>query len=256
MAHYLSVEEAIPLRGLRLVLTRGVPGPWGEAAKAILHVKKIPYAKVAQIAGENDAALMRWTGAANAPTAIYDDERPRSERHALLHLAERLAPNPPLLPSELEARALCLGLTNEVAGELGFGWCRRLMLLQVGPNTPPAMRAMLETLAARYASPDFSPARAAERCAEIMRAFALRLHAQRKRGSDYLLGDSLTVADLYWATFAVMLKPLPEELCPMNPGQRAMYTVRDPVLLAALDPVLLEHRDLVYQRHLELPVDV
>ena len=45
MANYLSVEAAIPLTGLRLVLTRGVPGPWGEAAKAILHVKQIPYAK-------------------------------------------------------------------------------------------------------------------------------------------------------------------------------------------------------------------
>jgi hypothetical protein len=41
----------------------------------------------------------------------------------------------------------------------------------------------------------------------------------------------------------------------MNPAQRAMYTVRDPVLTAALDPILLEHRDRVYDRHLELPVD-
>jgi glutathione S-transferase len=255
VAHYLSVEEAIPLRGLRLVLTRGVPGPWGEAAKAILHVKKIPYAKVAQIAGENDDALIRWTGAANAPTAVYDGERPRSERHALLFLAERLAPNPPLLPHGFEERALCLGLANEVAGELGFGWCRRLMLLQVSDATPPGLRAMVETLTARYGSPDYPPARAAERCAEIMRGLARRLHAQRARGSDYLLGDALTVADLYWATFAVMLKPLPEAKCPMAPGQREMYTARDPVLAAALDPILLEHRDRIYERHLELPVD-
>ncbi len=255
MAHYVSVEEAIPLRGLRLVLTRGVPGPWGEAAKAILHVKKIPYVKVAQVAGENDEALIRWTGAANAPTAMYDDERPRSERHAILFLAERLAPNPPLLPADPEQRALCLGLANEVAGELGFGWCRRIMLLQTDSSTPEPVRRMLASLNARYASPDYSAARAAERCAEIMTALAKRLHAQRARGSDYLLGDTLTVADLYWATFAVMLKPLPEEKCPMHPGQRAMYTARDPVLAAALDPILLEHRDTVYERHLELPVD-
>lgn len=255
MAHYLSVEEAIPLRGLRLVLTRGVPGPWGEAAKAILHVKKIPYAKVAQVAGENDDALIRWTGAANAPTAMFDDERPRSERHAILFLAERLAPDPPLLPSDPEQRALCLGLANEVAGELGFGWCRRIMLLQTDDTTPPATRKLLESLNARYASPDYSAARAAARCAEIMGALARRLHAQRARGSDYLLGDALTVADLTWATFAVMLKPLPQERCPMPSGQRAMYTARDPVLLAALDPILLEHRDHIYERHLELPVD-
>ena len=255
MATYVSVEEAIPMRGLRLVLTRGVPGPWGEAAKAIFHVKKIPYVRVAQIAGEHDAALIRWTGAANAPTAMYDDERPRSERHALLALAERLAPNPPLVPADVDERALCLGITNEIAGELGFAWCRRLMLMEITPATPAPARALLETLQGRYASPDFPPARAAERCAEIMRALARRLHAQRARGSDYLLGDALSVADLYWATFAVMLKPLPEDKCPMLPSQRAMYTARDAVLLAALDPILLEHRDRVYERHLELPVD-
>lgn len=255
MAQYVSVAEATAMRGLRLVLTRGVPGPWGEAAKAILHVKKIPYVKVAQVAGENDEALVRWTGAANAPTAVYEDERPRSERHAILFLAERLAPNPPLVPSDPEQRALCLGLANEVAGELGFGWCRRLMLLQPAASAPPALRKTLEALNARYASPDYPPARAAERCAEIMRALARRLHAQRARGSDYLLGDALSVADLTWATFAVMLEPLPEAKCPMPAAQRAMYTARDPVLTAALDPILLEHRDRVYERHLELPVD-
>jgi glutathione S-transferase len=114
---------------------------------------------------------------------------------------------------------------------------------------------VFEALLARYASPDYPPARAAQRCAEVMRALASRLHAQRARGSDYLLGNALTVADLTWATFAGALQPLPEEKCPMNPGQRAMYTARDPVLLGALDPILLEHRDRVYERHLELPVD-
>jgi glutathione S-transferase len=129
------------------------------------------------------------------------------------------------------------------------------MLLAPAAQAPPALRKTLEALNARYASPDYPPARAAERCAEIMRALAQRLHAQRARGSDYLLGDALTVADLYWATFAVMLKPLPEAQCRMAPGQREMYTARDPVLTAALDPILLEHRDRVYERHLELPVD-
>ena len=70
---YLSVEEASARPGLRLVLTRGVPGPWGELAKAILHVKRLPYAAVAQEAGSDDAALVRWTGAANAPTAVWND---------------------------------------------------------------------------------------------------------------------------------------------------------------------------------------
>ncbi len=255
MAEYLSVEEAIARPGLRLVLTRGVPGPWGEAAKAIFHVKQLPYLRVEQRAGTDDAALIRWTGAANAPTAVYENEPARVERHAILFLAERLAPDPPLLPRDPAERALCLGLSHEIAGELGFGWCRRLMLLVAPDGAPASLREMVGRLTSRYGSPDYPPARAAQRCAEIMRMLARRMHAQRARGSDYLLGSALSAADLYWATFAVMLQPLPEEQCPMDPGQRAMYTLRDPVLLDALDPILLAHRDLVYQRHLELPLD-
>ena len=46
MAEYLSVEQACPMSGLRLVLSPGVPGPWSEAAKGILSMKKIPYVRV------------------------------------------------------------------------------------------------------------------------------------------------------------------------------------------------------------------
>ncbi len=38
---YLSVEEAIRRGGLRMVVVGGVPSPWGEAAKGLLHVKGI-----------------------------------------------------------------------------------------------------------------------------------------------------------------------------------------------------------------------
>jgi glutathione S-transferase len=128
-------------------------------------------------------------------------------------------------------------------------------MLQTSDATPPPLRKVVAALQARYASPDYPPARAAARCAEIMRLLAKRLHEQRARGSDYLVGDALSVADLYWATFAVMLEPLPDDKCPMPPAQRAMYTARDPVRPGALDPILLEHRDRIYERHLELPVD-
>ncbi len=75
---YLEVEEAIERPGLRLVLTAGVPGPWGESAKYILRVKNIPYAPVRQLGGLPNDALQRWTGMDNAPIAVYEDERPRA----------------------------------------------------------------------------------------------------------------------------------------------------------------------------------
>ena len=63
---YLSVEEAIDMPGLRLVLTAGVPGPWGEAAKAILAYKQLDYTPVRQEGGGENAALRDWTGQTSA----------------------------------------------------------------------------------------------------------------------------------------------------------------------------------------------
>jgi len=51
MAEYLNVEDARKLSGLRVVLSPGVPGPWSEAAKGILYVKKIHYVRVRQNVG-------------------------------------------------------------------------------------------------------------------------------------------------------------------------------------------------------------
>jgi glutathione S-transferase len=255
---YLSVEQAIPRSGLRLVLTRGVPGPWGELAKAIFHVKSLAYAAVAQEAGSHDEALRRWTGAANAPTAVWNDEPARIDRAGILFLAERLAPDPPLLPKDERKRALCLGLADAISGESGFGWCRRLMMIErmmQAKNLPEPMRALRDTLARRYGWSAEAGAAAPTRCAEVLALLARQLEAQRKRGSAYLVGDAPSVLDLSWATFAVLVRPLPEGVCPMPAQTRAMYEMRHPAIEAALDPALLAHRDSVYERHLVLPID-
>ena len=73
---YASVEDAIARRGLRMVVVGGVPSPWGEAAKGILHVKRIEWAAV-RLAYDSDA-LKRWAGQRSGPVAIYDDEPPRA----------------------------------------------------------------------------------------------------------------------------------------------------------------------------------
>jgi hypothetical protein len=63
------------------------------------------------------------------------------------------------------------------------------------------------------------------------------------------------VADLTWATFAALVRPLPDALCPMPAQTRAMYELPHPVVNAVLDPALLAHRDFIYERHLVLPLD-
>ncbi|MDJ0786334.1 MAG: hypothetical protein QNK05_05970 [Myxococcota bacterium] len=254
---WLSVAEARALPGLRLVLTRGVPGPWGELAKGILHVKGIPYARVAQDAGGENAELREWTGHANAPIAILDDEPPRAGRLEILWLAERLAPKPALLPADPELRATVLGWCDAIAGENGFGWQRRLLMIDAlkrAETLPGPLAAVRDRLAIRYGYRPDAAAAAPAQLVSCLRGLAGRLHAQRERGSDFLIGDALSVADITWAAFAGLLRPLPDALCPMPAAVRASYETPDPRLDDACDPILFEHRDRIYERFLELPV--
>ena len=62
--------------------------------------------------------------------------------------------------------------------------------------------------------------------------------------------------DVYGATFMALLKPLPEAQCEMHPGARAAFEWLDEPTRAALDPILLEHRDMMYTRHLALPLSL
>ena len=106
---YASVEQARKAPGLRLVLTRDVPGPWGEAAKYIFGAKRLAYMPAEQIPGGENAALREWTGQISAPVAAWNDERPVWSMTDILELAERLAPEPPLIPSEPRERAWMYG---------------------------------------------------------------------------------------------------------------------------------------------------
>src|SRR5580704_4306178 len=110
MAQYIEVEQALGMPGLRVVLSPGVPGPWSESAKGILHVKKLPYDKVRQIVGGPNEALRKWTSQETAPSFIYNDERPRNLWNDQLNLAERLAPEPALVPEDIDDRERMFGL--------------------------------------------------------------------------------------------------------------------------------------------------
>jgi len=70
----------------------------------------------------------------------------------------------------------------------------------------------------------------------------------------FLIGGALTAADIYWATFANLLAPLPEAELPALPLIREAYTSREPDLTAALSTRLRDHQRHVYERYLELPV--
>jgi glutathione S-transferase len=254
---YLGVEQARKEPGLRLVLSMGVPGPWGEAAKGILALKGIPFVPVGQKPAVPNPELDAWTGCTNAPVVMVEDERPRSGWAEILLLAERLAPEPRLIPEGPKARALMFGLAHEICGEEGFGWTRRLMLMHalVRPGVPEAAREMGEFMGRKYGLTAEAGESAGRRTAEILRLLSERLSGQRERGSRFFVGEALSAVDVYWATFAALLDPLPHEVCPMPKGIRASYLLMDPDVRKAADPILLEHRDFMYREFLTLPLD-
>ncbi len=252
---YVSLEEARAASGLRMVVVGGVPSPWSEAAKGLLHVKGIPWKAVRL--DQSDAAMAAWTGQLGGPVAIYEDEAPRSGWAEILILAERLAPDPAMLPGDAAERALAFGLAHEICGEEGLGWMRRLQAVDAGLRGEGGFpEPIARYLAGKYGYREGERARLDARVASLLRMLAARLHAQREAGSAYYVGDQLGAVDIYSATFMALLRPLPPEQCAIVEPMRAAFEWSDPSTAAALDPILLEHRDLVYAHHLELPLSL
>lgn len=249
---YVSVEEAITRKGLRMVVVGNVPSPWGEAAKGILRVKAIDWAAVRLV--YDSEPLKQWAGQRSGPVAIYDNEPPRAGWAEILLLSERLAPTPSLIPADAAERATMFGLAHEICGEGGLGWARRLQLVHAGlqKNGGFAERVS-QYLGRKYGyTPEIGAASAA-RVAALLRMLATRLQS---RGGRYYFGDKLTAVDIYSATFMALFRPLPPEHCAMDAASRAAFETADGTTDAALDPILLRHRDRMYAEHLELPLSL
>ncbi|MFT4519968.1 MAG: glutathione S-transferase [Halioglobus sp.] len=252
--NYLSVEDAISASGLRLVLTADVPGPWGEAAKSMLVHKDITYTAVRQEGGQENSSLMEWTGQSSAPVAVLEGIPPVSHWLDLLMLTERLAPEAPLVPTDMAARTDVLGLSALIAGVDGFGWNRRLHMLapMLMLPEPPEMAVRLGE---KFGWSDQAFANAIPRLQAISGELDRRLEQQDGLGSVYLVGDSVSAVDFYWANFAGMVKPLGAQDNPMPDYMRATYQAKDELILSTVSPRLEAHRDMMYQRHIALPLD-
>jgi len=246
---YHSVAEARDMPGLRLVLTEGMPGPWAEAAKSILNYKDIEFIPVSQTAGEANEDLRDWTGQTTAPVAVYNDEPVRYTWLDILMLAERLAPEKPLLPAELEQRALVVGLSREVAGEDGLGWNRRHYMLSPAMAMDEPPEGMLR-MARKYGWSESALQRAAGRIGDILAYFAGRLEA-----GDYIVGDSVTAVDFYLANFMGIFRPLSPEMNPMPEFLRRIYSEPVPELEGFLSDALFKHRDMMYERYIDTPLE-
>ncbi|MFN3472505.1 MAG: hypothetical protein ACK4ZW_00530 [Blastomonas sp.] len=239
--------------GLRLVVTDGVPNPWSEAAKGMLHVKRIPHLRVPQHPGEENAKLVAWVGLNNSPIAIWNDEPPRNGWSDIIALVERIAPLPSLVPPDPQDRAAMFGLLHELCAEDGFGWNRRLAHFHALASLPAAQGdGSFQRLYGKYGLGG-DPEHCRSRMIAVLGLLGERLRLQQDRGQTLYFG-ALTALDIYSACFMAMVVPLPIELCPTSPELHASYGLQDKAILAAVDPLLLDHRDRVYNRWLELPM--
>lgn len=252
---FKSVEQAIELSGLRMVVVGGVPSPWGEAAKGFLHIKKIDWVAVRLV--YDSEALDSWAGQQSGPVAIYNDEQPVSDWADILMLVERLAPTPSLVPTDLVERDKMLDLARELIGEDGLAWSRRLQMIHAGLRSSGGFpERIAKYLGNKYGHSDESGLAAGPRVVEVLEKLTYKLKAQQQVGSPYYFGDAVTAADVYSATCTAMFAPLPEEQCDMNPHSRAAFNTLDAQTKDAVDPILLSHRDMMYETHLELPLSL
>jgi glutathione S-transferase len=195
------------------------------------------------------------TGQESLPVVFWNAERPRSNWLEQLILAERIAPLPRLLPEDPLERAKVVGLVAELCSEAGFGWHRRVMMiarLLTEPNFGERERGVGHYLSKKYVSQTDTVEGATRHCEEIVRSFA----ALQAAGQDYLSGSALTALDLAWAAFAALIRPLSEDLCPMKPLWRDLYTWMPSATARQGVEALLLHRDRIYRDWLPLPVDV
>jgi glutathione S-transferase len=252
---YVSVDDAVRRPGLRMVVVGGVPSGWSEAAKGILHIKRIEWAAV-RLTYDSEL-LKQWAGQRSGPVAIHDDEPPLAGWREILMLAERLAPSPALVPADPLSRDLVLELSNDICGKGGLGWARRLQLVHLGLHGEGGFPERVAAyLGKKYGYSPEAGAAAGARVTELLARLASRLKAQGAAGSDFYVGQQLTAVDIYSAAFMAMFRPLPHDQCPMDPVTRVAFETLDARTAAALDPLLIAHRDRMYAEHLELPLSL
>ena len=255
---YLSIQEARNARGLRLVLSAHVPGPWSESAKAMFRLRGVPFVPVAQQMMMANDDLHDWLGIRNAPAAVLDGGPPVTNWLDLVAMAERLGSGPALLPRRSAERAHCLGISAEICAPGGFGWCRRLSIFEASSGADGLPANSPQHLRERYQGYGYSPAAAAQapaRIVGILEMLSLQLKQQQAIGSAYLVGHSLTSCDIHWACFSMMISPLPAADALLSAEVHKMYSDIQPEVAAALTPELIGHRDLIFQCHIGLPLD-
>jgi glutathione S-transferase len=249
---YQPIEDIIQADGLRLVLVKGFPSPWGQAAKAMMEYKELSYSAGALEVRQENAVIAAWSGVNSAPVVAWKKEAPLNKWDDILMLLERLVPDRPLVPKGLPSRLKFFGLAYAICGELGFGWNRRLDGIQSG------VKAGMDPgpFGVKYGYNQTDGELAEQRSIDFLQELARTLKGQLKMGSEFILGNSVTALDFYWAAFSNLAKIQSAEDCPLEQEIRARFERVSPAVLDAIDPILIEHRDRIMRAYFKLPMEL
>jgi glutathione S-transferase len=253
---YIEAVDARNKPGLRLVLSHRVPNLLCECAKAIFNVKKLPFVAVSQHVMAPNEELQDWTGYLNAPLAVWNDETARGRWYEILLLAERLQPEPRLVPVDRAQRAVVMGLSNEIMGEDGYAWNWRLMMFAdqaAGRRDPDSEWSRI--LRTSYGGSEVAVGQAREKVGAILRMLSERLKSQRDIGSRYMVGTQLTAVDIYWTMLSVGLYEVSPSVCAAPPFANEIWAGLRAQLIDDMDPVLLQHRDFIWSTYLPENLD-
>lgn len=251
---YAQVSDACQLGGLRLALTVGTAGPWSISARALFDRRCVSYVAVGQKPGDENPDLVDWTGRRNAPVAVYEDEPAVDGWLEIAVLAERLGSGLSLFPDDPLERALTVGFSAEICGVDGFGWNRRLMM--IGARMGKSKGSPPPIIHRQYGVREDDIAAAPARVVSILSGLTRQMQSQQARGSRFLVGDRLSLCDVHWACFSVLVKALAPEACPALAGHPDPIEHLGEHVRAAVDPVLIDHRDHVWQHFIGLPLDL
>jgi glutathione S-transferase len=252
---FITLEEAAAMTtGTRVTFIPGIPALFAEALKNICYVKGIPLIRALHpmmgidrdTGKDRQAVLYELTRQTSLPTMFHNDERPRNVWIEQLALAEHIgaAGTPKLIPDDFELRADVFGLCAVVLAEDGFIWNMRIL-----GDSP---------LGRKYGYSEEASAAAQGKMVEVINLIDRRLAEQEKSGSRYLVADTVSAADIYWATLSMSVLPLPPEIMPLTKQNQGMlkYFAKNsqiPAVADALTKRIEEHQQFILTTHCETP---
>jgi glutathione S-transferase len=252
---FITLEEAASMEeGTRVTFAPGMQAMFSEALKNICYVKKVPLTRVLhpimgvdkETGEDRQAKLYELTSQSSLPTMLHDKERPRNVWIEQLALAERIGAvdSLKLIPDNFEHRVEMFGLCAVVLGEDGLTWNMRILI-----DSP---------LGQKYGYSEEASSAAPGKIAEVIALIDNRLEAQEKNGSRYLVGDSLTAVDIYWATMSMTILPVPLEIMPktqQNQGMLGFFEMNSkiPEIADALTKRIGDHQQYILTTYCETP---